>query len=46
MMGFRGLNFLWGFDLLFGFSVGFGFFVWILYGVMVVDDCGLMVVAG
>ena len=46
MMGFRGLDFLWGLDLLFGFSVGFGISVWIFCGVMVVDDCGLMVVAG
>ena len=39
MMGFRGLDFLWGLDLLFGISI------WIFCGVMVVDDCGLMVVA-
>ena len=26
--------------------MGFGFTVWIFCGVMVVDDCGLMVVGG
>ena len=46
MMGFRCLDFLWGLDLLFGFSVGFGISVWIFCEVMVVDDCGLMVVGG
>ena len=46
MMGFRCLDFLWGLDLLFGFSMGFGISVWIFCEVMVVDDCGWVMIVG